>query len=198
MPEVDVGLDRKRSLRPENLLKLQEQLEIAGYPQPTSQDLDFPLNDSSAKAGEKSTLEFADWSYFDERVIGHHLHSQAHSLVWNKKFVERVSKQATYFDDFKHAESAKPPRDTKANRLKTQRAKQMAGRFKIATKRMNEARARGESISYRGYDELGMSSTARSDVSTKAMSGNAAKIRPVPIPEDPRKTEKKGKGRRRK
>ena len=135
---------QKRSLRAENLLALQNELEYAGYPKQTLDTLDFPLNDSSAKAGEKTTLEFAAWSYFENRVIGHHLHSQAHSLVWNKKFIERIRKQATYFDDFKAAEAAKPPKDTKGNRLRTQRAKQMAGKFKIAQKRLKDARERGK------------------------------------------------------
>jgi hypothetical protein len=65
-------------------------------------------------------------------------------MVWNTDFVARVKTQSKYFDDFREKEAAKPVRDTRAVRLRNQRAKQMAGRFRLATnKAQKEKDARG-------------------------------------------------------
>jgi hypothetical protein len=65
-------------------------------------------------------------------------------MVWNTDFVARVKTQRKYFDDFREKEAAKPVRDTRAVRLRNQRAKQMAGRFRLANnKAQKEKDARG-------------------------------------------------------
>jgi len=60
--------DHRRSLRPENIAKLQEQLELEeSWGVKPSVTLDFPLNDSSKGVGEghgSTTDAFSEWQHF--------------------------------------------------------------------------------------------------------------------------------------
>jgi hypothetical protein len=115
------------------------------------------------------------------------------SREWKKDFVERVRNHPSYFDDMKEKERLKPIKDTRATRLRAQRAKQMAGRFRLK----NKAAAMGKSDG---------SMSARSEVSnasTKAMVGRASplKKRPSGLPstiEDSKPASGTQKGRARK
>jgi len=69
--------------------------------------------------------------------------NMAHSLVWNTDFIARVNTQSKYFDDFREKEAAKPLRDTRAVRLRNQRAKQMAGRFRLANNKAQKEKDAG-------------------------------------------------------
>jgi len=153
--------DPKRSLRPENIAALQEELELRaswGLPDHPSYNagaakggLEFPLNDSSATAGHRYTDVFSDWSHFKDNVEGHPIYSNAHSMLWHKKFINMVHRQSHYFDDYKEKEAKRPIKDTKATRLRAQRAKQMAGRFRLQTAQQDRDRSAGIDVLAPGY-----------------------------------------------
>lgn len=98
--------DPKRSLRPENIALLQEQIQVEdGWGVKRNTKLEFPLKDSSANAGDPAlgrlSSDFSEWLHFRDNVEGKRINNVAHSLVWNTDFVNRVNRQRFYFDDFK-------------------------------------------------------------------------------------------------
>jgi len=118
-------------------------------------------------------------------VEGPRINNMAHSLVWNTKFVERISRQRFYFDDFREKEAARPVKDTKATRLRAQRAKQMAGRFRIKNKRALEAQDHAVATNALKPQSARSDSSVSSVKALPNKNKMAASKRYVAIPEKP-------------